>query len=248
MSVDVAGHVIGPAMAASPAAAHAPAISTRAEGVPPKRFPPTKIKSLGDKPVEPRKHAPSRAWMAVAPLVIVAIAVVALRTRYAAAPTSAPIVGAKARLVVVATPADAHIFVDDVAIGDNPAQLTFPRNGVAHKIRVEAEGFITKDDTVVLDGASVNLELALDRASPPTASAGKAPDPPTPSERGTSHPHGPAKAPPSGPLRPVAGSKAPAAPNVTPSPSPSPAAASAIKPVDPTSGKKLLDTGDPWTR
>ena len=74
---------------------------------------------------------------------------------------------------IAATPPEARIFLDDVALATNPFKGTMPKSSQARKLRVQAEGFAPEERLLTLD-RDVQIELSL-RASaaspPPQASA-----------------------------------------------------------------------------
>ncbi len=110
-------------------------------------------------------------------VVAVGLLVKARITKHAASapPVSAeaPLSGGEAALTTAlffrATPADAALFLDDEPLPDNPARVTRNRDGKAHKARALAPGYLPKEVSVAFDGASVQLDLALE--SLPTSAA-----------------------------------------------------------------------------
>lgn len=74
------------------------------------------------------------------------------------APASSPTVPASAvaartaTLRVDAQPAKAHVFVDDVLLTGNPAELKVQADGSSHRIRVEAPGFVPQSQEVAMEG------------------------------------------------------------------------------------------------
>lgn len=112
-------------------------------------------------------------------LFVVAVGLLA-RARLAKPAASTPAVTADAPLAVGeatvttslffrATPADAALFLDGEALPDNPARVTRTRDGKAHKARAIAPGYSPKEVSVAFDGASVQVDLALE--SLPTSAA-----------------------------------------------------------------------------
>ncbi len=117
--------------------------------------------------------------------------VAATGTATASAPTplgtAAPGV-ARTNVTFGATPADAKIFIDDAPLDGNPFKGAFPKDGLSHRVKAEANGYTTKNEVVVFnqDDVAVNITLAKRaQGSPavvapvkPTATAtATAPDP-----------------------------------------------------------------------
>ena len=76
-------------------------------------------------------------------------------------------------LRISAAPAFAQIFLDDALLAGNPFRGAFPRDERAHRIRVEAPGFVPRVEIVALDSDRVlDIEMAseLDRPGPLPAS------------------------------------------------------------------------------
>jgi serine/threonine-protein kinase len=198
------------------------------------------------KPAAGKAATAQKVGLLVAALAVVAGAIAYVRDRQAnvaAASAAVPSASApKARVSIVATPADARIFVDGVAVGDNPAQLTLPRDGASHRVRVEANGFATKEDGVVLDGASVNIELALEPLRAGVATTVSVPSSSARPARSVEPTGGRAKVAPAKGTPPL--SSAPGAKATVAAADHAPSA----PPLAPTStNRRLLDTGNPWT-
>lgn len=105
-------------------------------------------------------------------------------------------------VVIRATPANAQIFIDDVAVAENPFRARYPRSSTTHRVRVIAAGHQPKIEEITFE-ANVNVSLSLDRhgagggfaqrepsrAAAPTPrepSAAKS-EPPTPSQPSNAH-------------------------------------------------------------
>lgn len=131
----------------------------------------------------------------------------------------APAPASSTTVVLRATPADASLFFDGEPLPDNPARLTRPRDGQPHVVRATAPHRASKDVSLVLDGPTVSVDIALDLD--PLASS--LPSPPASS----AHPNVATR--PHGTVAALAASSAPAS--------------------EPSVRKKPpLDTSDPWQR
>lgn len=64
---------------------------------------------------------------------------------------------------IKATPPEAKIFLDDVQLPSNPVMSSFPKDGAAHMLRVEAPGYDKKTQFVTFDQARASLDIALDK-------------------------------------------------------------------------------------
>jgi serine/threonine-protein kinase len=73
-----------------------------------------------------------------------------------------------------AKPPNATIYVDDVAVSGNPFTAKFQRDGLAHRLRVEAEGFKPHSQLVVFDKDSA-IDLDLQPQAAPSAEPSVAP-------------------------------------------------------------------------
>jgi eukaryotic-like serine/threonine-protein kinase len=92
--------------------------------------------------------------------------VFALRTRSAAvrAQTSGADVGAaQAKVLIRVQPESAKIFFDDAPLSGNPASASLARDGLSHRVRAEAPGFVRKTELVVLDSSNVSVDLELEK-------------------------------------------------------------------------------------
>jgi eukaryotic-like serine/threonine-protein kinase len=79
--------------------------------------------------------------------------------------------GRLVELRIIATPPDAKIFLDDVALQQNPFFARFERDGTGHRVRVTADGYAPEARLVVFARDEVltfNLRPA-DKAEPPLA-------------------------------------------------------------------------------
>ncbi len=77
----------------------------------------------------------------------------------AAAPASA----ATAHVVIRVSPANAQIFVDSAAVGQNPFEANYPRSGDKHTIRAVAPGHAPKVEEMAFGSSEVSVSLSLDR-------------------------------------------------------------------------------------
>jgi eukaryotic-like serine/threonine-protein kinase len=104
------------------------------------------------------------------------------------APASAPAV----QLQLAASPAQARFFLDDVPLEGNPFRSERASDGVAHRLRVEAPGFVSRQETITLDrNTFIDIELVGDAAVSPTKTSASR-DGPRPH---ASSPAGPTRAP-----------------------------------------------------
>ena len=85
---------------------------------------------------------------------------------------AAPAVSATVHLRITATPAQAHVFIDDEPVAGNPFSGDLHRDERAHRIRVEAPGFVSWSERVTLDR---DRDLALALAPSPTAAPASPP-------------------------------------------------------------------------
>ena len=149
-----------------------------------------------------------------------------------AAPTPTPSVEATAapepvtdvEVVISATPESAKLFLDGAALSSNPWKGKVKRDGIAHEVRAEADGYAPKAMGIDFE-RDVSASLALEKGS------SKAPIRyiPAPSE----------KKPAAAPITPE-----PVATTVAPSPAPT-----ATTPPAPTATgkpKRPIDKANPW--
>jgi serine/threonine-protein kinase len=66
------------------------------------------------------------------------------------------------RVVVRATPAHARIVIDRELAFDNPCTTSFAKDGATHAVRVEADGYVSRDDSFEASGDAA-LSIALER-------------------------------------------------------------------------------------
>ncbi len=119
-----------------------------------------------------------------------------------ASPAAVPTV-AQTRVVVAASPADAHIFVDGVPVMVNPYSAAVPVDARKHEVRAEAPGFLPQTRLLEFGPQGASVYFALERegvkarpappspghprgASPegrPPATASQPVAPPEPSQR-----------------------------------------------------------------
>jgi hypothetical protein len=116
-----------------------------------------------------RERAKQMAIAMVAAVVLVGgLAFVLLELRPPAAPTgtvasdpTAPAPPKRMTLTIQATPADATILLDDAILPSNPYVGGWPMDGVTHRVRVEAPGYVTRTHWVPFDEPSVTLKVSL---------------------------------------------------------------------------------------
>jgi serine/threonine-protein kinase len=77
--------------------------------------------------------------------------------------TTAP-ADAAINVVIAAEPAEARIFLDDIALATNPFHGAMPKSALTRRIRVTAPGFATEERLVALD-RDLNLGMALKPAA-----------------------------------------------------------------------------------
>jgi serine/threonine-protein kinase len=125
-----------------------------------------------------------------------------------------------------ASPAEARLFLDDAPLPSNPFSSRFPRDGAAHRLRVEAPGYATRNELISFDKPEITLEISL--ATEPRAQAEPAEARPEP--RVTSRPQPQA-----------AGKGAPPRPTQDDDPALPP-------PKVKKTNKRQLDGDDPWAK
>jgi eukaryotic-like serine/threonine-protein kinase len=80
------------------------------------------------------------------------------------------------KLRLAASPPEARMFLDEAQLPSNPFEGTLPRDGARHRVRVEAEGFVSRVEDVTLDHDwTLDLELAgapVDGAARPASIQG----------------------------------------------------------------------------
>jgi serine/threonine-protein kinase len=62
---------------------------------------------------------------------------------------------------IKATPPEAKIFLDDAPLPSNPFTSRFPRDGAAHRIRIEAPGHASRSELVSFDKPEIALDVSL---------------------------------------------------------------------------------------
>jgi serine/threonine-protein kinase len=77
-----------------------------------------------------------------------------------------------------ASPEQARFFLDDAPLPTNPFSSRFPRDGAAHRLRIEAPGHTTRHELLSFDRPEISLDVTLVSAS--VASASVAPEPRAP--------------------------------------------------------------------
>jgi len=60
-----------------------------------------------------------------------------------------------------ASPPEARLFLDDAPLPSNPFSSRFPRDGAAHRLRVEAPGYTTRHELISFDKPEITLEIPL---------------------------------------------------------------------------------------
>jgi serine/threonine-protein kinase len=133
---------------------------------------------------------------------------------------------------VKATPPEAKIFLDDAQLPSNPVTSSFPKDGAAHMLRVEAPGYEKKTQLVTFDQSRASLDIALDKENKHLAVW----HPPTPHGKSGGDTSAPAQ-PPQQPDPPQNTAPATAAPTSTNPPD------IRIRPHGPA----LDTTSDPWS-
>lgn len=98
-----------------------------------------------DKNVEPKVATPPPAAPPTAP------------------PTAPPLSQPKIHLFVQASPADTKLFLDDAPLEFNPYSGDFPRDGLSHRLRAEANGFVTETKLVSFADARASVYIDLKR-------------------------------------------------------------------------------------
>lgn len=88
-----------------------------------------------------------------------------------AAPSSAPAAPpASVSLKILATPAEAQLFLDDRPLATGPYQGQLPKDDAAHTLRIEAPGYEPETRSVQLD-RDASIEVVLQKSAAPVASA-----------------------------------------------------------------------------
>jgi serine/threonine-protein kinase len=65
-----------------------------------------------------------------------------------------------------ASPGEAKIYIDDAPLDQNPFNGAFPKDGLSHRVKVEANGYVTKTEVVVFNQDSVSLNVTLNKRPP----------------------------------------------------------------------------------
>jgi serine/threonine-protein kinase len=110
-------------------------------------------------------RAASRAIPPAAPVVTTMVTSSAPPSPVAAPKTSQAASESAIAIDIRATPPDAHLFLDGVALIGNPTRATLPRDARPHELRAEAAGHVTERRSIVADH-DVALTLALQPAVP----------------------------------------------------------------------------------
>ena len=93
-------------------------------------------------------------------------------------------------LDVKATPG-ADLFLDDAPLGKAPYHGAYPRDGLAHRLKVDEVGYIAHTEIVVFDKPAAQLDIALKPMTPLVPSnllGNTSPPPPTARTGGSYHP------------------------------------------------------------
>ncbi len=157
---------------------------------------------------------------------------------------------ATAQVTIRVQPAEAKVTFDAVALSGSPPSGAFPLDNAHHRVRVEAPGFVAKDDDLLLDSSRVTMDIALEHAAAAsnapaaTAASAESQAPPTaaakPKQSWTWHPPPVRRSGATPAAEPAAPSSAPSA-AAAPPPPPSPPAPTRQWPSGPA-----LDKSDPW--
>ncbi len=81
-------------------------------------------------------------------------------------------------VTITTNPPAAMLFLDDAPLGPSPFHQTFPRDNLAHRIRVEAQSYGPRTELVVFDKPIVQREIELSKAIAPGVTPTYAPPPP----------------------------------------------------------------------
>jgi hypothetical protein len=126
----------------------------------------------------------------------------------AVAPPAPSAQEATIEFTIRASPPEAKIFVDGMAMPANPASGKRPRDGALHTVRIEAPGFDTREETVAFErSVLINIELRPAPAEGPAPTVAAATSPPR---------AGPRRPPPAPAPRPARPHPPPAKPIVDP--------------------------------
>lgn len=83
---------------------------------------------------------------------------------------------ASLKLRIAATPPEAEIFLDGARLPSNPHDAKFARDGLSHRLRVTADGYVEQSRMLVFDqDIDVKIELEAKDAGAPTARPAAAP-------------------------------------------------------------------------
>ncbi|HEU4411680.1 MAG TPA: serine/threonine-protein kinase [Polyangiaceae bacterium] len=78
-------------------------------------------------------------------------------------PDGAPAAPQYTRLTVMATPQNARLLIDEVPLSANPGSANFVRDGLPHRVRAEAQGFVSDTKIVVYEGEEQIVSFQLQR-------------------------------------------------------------------------------------
>ncbi len=76
------------------------------------------------------------------------------------ATTNSPNV-ARTNVHFAATPPDAKLYIDDAPLDQNPFNGAFPKDGLSHRVKAEANGYTSKTEVVVFSQDAVTLDIPL---------------------------------------------------------------------------------------
>jgi serine/threonine protein kinase len=83
----------------------------------------------------------------------------------AVSPSGAPAI-LTVEISVAANPPEAKVFLDEKLLAGNPAKATMPKDGMAHQVRIVAEGYATKVDIITFErDRSMDIALVKDAAA-----------------------------------------------------------------------------------
>ncbi|HEU4534634.1 MAG TPA: protein kinase, partial [Polyangiaceae bacterium] len=109
------------------------------------------------------------------------------------------------------SPPDARVFLDDAELPPEAWNGLRPRDGRPHRLRVEAEGYVPRAQSVVFDDDKLALSITLDkRRAEPLASSSAAPPAASPPSASAASPPSASAPPPPRPRHPRPAPDAPA--------------------------------------
>ncbi len=87
--------------------------------------------------------------------------IAAATTAPAPLPAATPTTNEIVVVEVTTTPPDAKVFLDDATLTGTTAK--YPKDGMSHRLRVEAPGYLPQSQWVTFDGKPITLNVKLDR-------------------------------------------------------------------------------------